>query len=141
MVARDGSSSGEAVSPRSLPMVRPALWIPHKLPPIVCLKCFLKLPCVFAGLSAELQTVLQMMLAPEPSERPTVSQLLALPSVRKHRWKRRMYLMAAETVLTLASLCQVIGPVNILNMNLLGLKRVAEHYQQSKASLAITVNY
>uniref|UniRef100_A0A3Q3CKD6 non-specific serine/threonine protein kinase n=1 Tax=Haplochromis burtoni TaxID=8153 RepID=A0A3Q3CKD6_HAPBU len=42
------------------------------------------LPTEFTnGLSEELQTVLQMMLAPEPSERPTVSELLALPSVRK----------------------------------------------------------
>ncbi|KAF0025401.1 hypothetical protein F2P81_022282 [Scophthalmus maximus] len=60
------------------------------------------------GLSTELQTVLQMMLAPEPSERPTVSELLDLPSVRKHRWKRRIYLMVTETVLTLASLFQLV---------------------------------
>ncbi|XP_041828942.1 membrane-associated tyrosine- and threonine-specific cdc2-inhibitory kinase [Melanotaenia boesemani] len=60
------------------------------------------------GLSVELQSILQMMLAPEPSERPTVSELLALPSIRKHRWKRRIYLMAAETILTLASLCQLV---------------------------------
>ncbi|XP_039991129.1 membrane-associated tyrosine- and threonine-specific cdc2-inhibitory kinase isoform X2 [Xiphias gladius] len=67
------------------------------------------LPSEFtSGLSTELQTVLQMMLAPEPSERPTVSELLALPSVRKHRWKRRIYLMVAETFLTLASFCQVV---------------------------------
>lgn len=81
----------------------------------------LKLPCVIAGLSEELQTVLRMMLAPEPSERPTVSELLALPSVRKRRWRRRIYLMAAETMLTLASLCQVTEPINPLNVNLLGL--------------------
>ncbi|XP_040922697.1 membrane-associated tyrosine- and threonine-specific cdc2-inhibitory kinase [Toxotes jaculatrix] len=67
------------------------------------------LPSEFtSGLSTELQTVLQMMLAPEPSDRPTVSELLALPSVRKHRWKRRIYLMVAETMLTLASLCQLV---------------------------------
>uniref|UniRef100_A0A672IW22 non-specific serine/threonine protein kinase n=1 Tax=Salarias fasciatus TaxID=181472 RepID=A0A672IW22_SALFA len=66
------------------------------------------LPLEFtSGLSAELQTVLRMMLAPEPSTRATVSELLALPSVRKRRWKRRLYLMVVETVLTLASLCQV----------------------------------
>lgn len=76
---------------------------------------------MIAGLSEELQTVLQMMLAPEPSERPTVSELLALPSVRKRRWRRRMYLMAAETMLTLASLCQVTESLNPLNINLLGL--------------------
>ncbi|XP_029954278.1 membrane-associated tyrosine- and threonine-specific cdc2-inhibitory kinase [Salarias fasciatus] len=65
------------------------------------------LPLEFtSGLSAELQTVLRMMLAPEPSTRATVSELLALPSVRKRRWKRRLYLMVVETVLTLASLCQ-----------------------------------
>uniref|UniRef100_UPI0037E9A7AB membrane-associated tyrosine- and threonine-specific cdc2-inhibitory kinase n=1 Tax=Semicossyphus pulcher TaxID=241346 RepID=UPI0037E9A7AB len=65
------------------------------------------LPSEFtSGLSAEFQTVLRMMLAPQPSDRPTVSELLALPSVWKHRWKRCIYLMVTETVLTLASLCQ-----------------------------------
>uniref|UniRef100_A0A3B5KRY3 non-specific serine/threonine protein kinase n=1 Tax=Xiphophorus couchianus TaxID=32473 RepID=A0A3B5KRY3_9TELE len=60
------------------------------------------LPSEFTnGLSVELQSVLRMMLAPQPSERPTVSQLLALPCVRKRRWKRRIYLMVAETMLTL----------------------------------------
>lgn len=61
----------------------------------------------FPGLSPELQTVLRMMLAPDPSERPTASELLALPSVWKHSWRRRIYLYIAETTLTLASLCQV----------------------------------
>ncbi|XP_029384023.1 membrane-associated tyrosine- and threonine-specific cdc2-inhibitory kinase [Echeneis naucrates] len=61
-----------------------------------------------SGLSSELQVVLQMMLAPEPSERPTVSELLALPSVRKRRWKRRIYLALAEAMVTLASLCQLV---------------------------------
>ncbi|XP_042363529.1 membrane-associated tyrosine- and threonine-specific cdc2-inhibitory kinase [Plectropomus leopardus] len=65
------------------------------------------LPSEFTSvLSTELQTVLQTMLAPEPSERPTVSELLSVPSVRKQRWKRRIYLMVAETTLTLVSLCQ-----------------------------------
>ncbi|MEQ2180184.1 hypothetical protein GOODEAATRI_033106, partial [Goodea atripinnis] len=59
-------------------------------------------------LSVELQSVLRMMLAPEPSERPTVSELLALPSVRKRRWKRHIYLMVAETMLTLVSFCRVL---------------------------------
>lgn len=71
----------------------------------------------FAGLSTQLQTVLRMMLAPEPSERPTVSELLALPSVWKHRWKRRIYLMVAETVLTLASVCQVLCSINLLHLH------------------------
>ncbi|XP_037319165.2 membrane-associated tyrosine- and threonine-specific cdc2-inhibitory kinase isoform X2 [Pungitius pungitius] len=67
------------------------------------------LPSEFtSGLSAELQSVLRMMLAPEPSERPTVSELLALPSVRKHRWKRRIHLLVAETALTLVSFCQLV---------------------------------
>ncbi|XP_054624236.1 membrane-associated tyrosine- and threonine-specific cdc2-inhibitory kinase isoform X2 [Dunckerocampus dactyliophorus] len=65
------------------------------------------LPQVTRGLSADLQSVLQMMLAPEPSERPTVSELLALPSVRKHRWKRRVYLLFAETMLTWMLLWQL----------------------------------
>ncbi|XP_024140906.1 membrane-associated tyrosine- and threonine-specific cdc2-inhibitory kinase [Oryzias melastigma] len=65
------------------------------------------LPSEFAnGLSTELQSVLRMMLAPEPSQRPTASDLLSLPSVRKHRWKRRWSLMFAEAMLTLVSLCQ-----------------------------------
>nr|CBN81397.1 Membrane-associated tyrosine-and threonine-specific cdc2-inhibitory kinase [Dicentrarchus labrax] len=67
------------------------------------------LPSEFtSGLSTELQTVLRMMLAPEPSERPTVSELLALPSVWKHSWKRRIYLMVTEATLTLVSLCQLV---------------------------------
>ncbi|TNN51690.1 hypothetical protein EYF80_038102 [Liparis tanakae] len=49
-----------------------------------------------------------MMLAPEPSDRPKVSELLALPSIRKHRWRRRVYLLVAETTLTLVSFCQVV---------------------------------
>lgn len=52
--------------------------------------------------------MLRMMLAPEPSDRPTVSELLALPVVRKERWKRRMFLMGAEMTLTLTSFCQVL---------------------------------
>ncbi|XP_034426231.1 membrane-associated tyrosine- and threonine-specific cdc2-inhibitory kinase [Hippoglossus hippoglossus] len=67
------------------------------------------LPSEFtSSLSTELQTVLKMMLVPEPSERPTVAELLALPSVRKHRWKRRIYLVVTETLLTLTSLCQLV---------------------------------
>lgn len=61
----------------------------------------------FAGLSGELQSVLQMMLNPNPSERPTVSELLSLPSVWKYRWKRRIYLFLTEAAQTLASICQV----------------------------------
>ncbi|XP_014856046.1 PREDICTED: membrane-associated tyrosine- and threonine-specific cdc2-inhibitory kinase [Poecilia mexicana] len=67
------------------------------------------LPSEFTnGLSVELQSVLRMMLDPEPNERPTISQLLALPCVRKRRWKRRIYLMVAETMLTVVSFCQFV---------------------------------
>ncbi|XP_019963300.1 membrane-associated tyrosine- and threonine-specific cdc2-inhibitory kinase [Paralichthys olivaceus] len=67
------------------------------------------LPSEFtSSLSTELQAVLKMMLVPEPSERPTVAELLALPSVRKHRWKRRIHLVVTETVLTLTTLCQLV---------------------------------
>uniref|UniRef100_A0A1A8LL14 non-specific serine/threonine protein kinase n=1 Tax=Nothobranchius pienaari TaxID=704102 RepID=A0A1A8LL14_9TELE len=67
------------------------------------------LPSEFTnGLSVELQSVLRMMLTPEPSERPTVFELLALPSVRKHRWKRRVYLLVAEAMLTLVSMCRMV---------------------------------
>lgn len=67
------------------------------------------LPLEFtSGLSDELQTVLRMMLVPEPSARATVSELLALPSVRRKKWKRCIYLMVVEAMLTLASLCQLV---------------------------------
>lgn len=71
--------------------------------------CFFLFNCLFtfAGLSGELQSVLQMMLNPNPSERPTVSELLSLPSVWKYRWKRRIYLFLTEAAQTLASICQV----------------------------------
>ncbi|XP_029977421.1 membrane-associated tyrosine- and threonine-specific cdc2-inhibitory kinase [Sphaeramia orbicularis] len=59
------------------------------------------------GLSVELQTVLRMMLAPEPLQRLTVSELLSLPAVRKRRWKRRIYLVLTEAVLALTSICQL----------------------------------
>ncbi|KAM9716045.1 membrane-associated tyrosine- and threonine-specific cdc2-inhibitory kinase [Menidia menidia] len=60
------------------------------------------------GLSAELLSVLKMMLAPEPSDRPTVSELLSLPSVRKRRLKRNIHLLVTETLLMLASLCKFV---------------------------------
>lgn len=66
------------------------------------------LPTKFTnGLSSELQTVLQMMMAPEPAQRPTVAELLSLPCVKKRQWKRHIYLMITETVLALTSLCQM----------------------------------
>ncbi|KAJ0060597.1 hypothetical protein NL108_016586, partial [Boleophthalmus pectinirostris] len=66
------------------------------------------LPAEFTSgsLSPEFQTVLKLMLTPEPSKRPTVSELLSLPCVRKRRWKRRIYLTVTETVLALIFLCQ-----------------------------------
>ncbi|XP_068610728.1 membrane-associated tyrosine- and threonine-specific cdc2-inhibitory kinase [Brachionichthys hirsutus] len=65
------------------------------------------LPTEFTrGLSAELQTILGMMLAPDPSVRPKVSELLSIPSVWKHRWKRQIYLTVVEAALTLVSVCQ-----------------------------------
>ncbi|XP_077482508.1 membrane-associated tyrosine- and threonine-specific cdc2-inhibitory kinase [Stigmatopora argus] len=67
-----------------------------------------RLPEVAKGLSADLQKVLEMMLIPEPRGRPTVPELLALPSVRKRRWKRRAYLWLAETIFTLVLFCQVV---------------------------------
>uniref|UniRef100_UPI003AB0BAC9 membrane-associated tyrosine- and threonine-specific cdc2-inhibitory kinase n=1 Tax=Centroberyx gerrardi TaxID=166262 RepID=UPI003AB0BAC9 len=67
------------------------------------------LPSEFTNaLSTELQTVLRMMLAPEPSERATVTELLCLPSVRRHRWRRRISLLLSEAMLTLTSLCQLV---------------------------------
>ncbi|XP_008312267.1 membrane-associated tyrosine- and threonine-specific cdc2-inhibitory kinase [Cynoglossus semilaevis] len=65
-------------------------------------------PEVTDGLSAELQRILHMMLAPKPSDRPSVSELLAFPSIRRHRWKRRIYLLFTESLLTLTSICQLV---------------------------------
>uniref|UniRef100_A0A3B4AMY1 non-specific serine/threonine protein kinase n=1 Tax=Periophthalmus magnuspinnatus TaxID=409849 RepID=A0A3B4AMY1_9GOBI len=66
------------------------------------------LPAEFtSGLSPEFQRILKVMLAPEPSKRPTVLELLSLPCVKKQRWKRRIYLTIVETVLALVFLCQV----------------------------------
>ncbi|KAM4595942.1 membrane-associated tyrosine- and threonine-specific cdc2-inhibitory kinase-like, partial [Polymixia lowei] len=60
------------------------------------------LPTEFtSALSTELQTVLRMMLAPEPSERATVSDLLSLPSVRRRRWRRCVSLLLHEAMLML----------------------------------------
>ncbi|KAM6951159.1 membrane-associated tyrosine- and threonine-specific cdc2-inhibitory kinase [Aplochiton taeniatus] len=65
------------------------------------------LPSEFTNaLSTELQTVLKMMLVPEPSERATVPQLTSLPSVVRHRWRRRAHLLLCETMLALVTLCQ-----------------------------------
>ncbi|KAF3704441.1 Membrane-associated tyrosine- and threonine-specific cdc2-inhibitory kinase [Channa argus] len=88
------------------------------------------LPSEFtSGLSTDLQTVLQMMLSPEPSKRPTVSELLALPCVRKHRLKRLIYLTVTETALALTSLCQLVvcfGCKVLSSLNLSFLPRWTE---------------
>nr|XP_029485571.1 membrane-associated tyrosine- and threonine-specific cdc2-inhibitory kinase isoform X2 [Oncorhynchus nerka] len=68
-----------------------------------------RLPAEFTnGLSVELQTVLRMMLAPEQSVRATVPELLTLPVVRRHRWRRHVSLFLRETLLTLVTFCQSI---------------------------------
>lgn len=65
------------------------------------------LPTEFTNvLSSELQMVLKIMLAPEPSERASVLQLLSLPSVRRRMWRRQFSLLLQETALLLASLYQ-----------------------------------
>ncbi|XP_041740036.2 membrane-associated tyrosine- and threonine-specific cdc2-inhibitory kinase [Coregonus clupeaformis] len=67
------------------------------------------LPAEFTNaLSVELQTVLRMMLAPEVSVRATVPELLNLPVVRRHRWRRHVSLLLRETLLTLVTFCQSI---------------------------------
>lgn len=109
MEERAGNSSGKAASPQSSPVVRSTLCKVFINDCIIFIS-ILTMSIWSAGLSAELQAVLRMMLAPEPSERPTVSELLSLPSVRKHRWMRRIYLVVAETTLTLLSFCQVVCP-------------------------------
>ncbi|XP_010902152.2 membrane-associated tyrosine- and threonine-specific cdc2-inhibitory kinase isoform X1 [Esox lucius] len=83
------------------------------------------LPSEFTNaLSVELQTVLRMMLAPEPSVRATVPELLSLPVIRRHMWRRRISLLLHETLLTLVCLCQSIvshgwGLISSLNLPLL----------------------
>uniref|UniRef100_A0A3B4AKV0 non-specific serine/threonine protein kinase n=1 Tax=Periophthalmus magnuspinnatus TaxID=409849 RepID=A0A3B4AKV0_9GOBI len=77
------------------------------------------LPAEFtSGLSPEFQRILKVMLAPEPSKRPTVLELLSLPCVKKQRWKRRIYLTIVETVLALVFLCQVCCLHNIETLNI-----------------------
>ncbi|KAL6474927.1 hypothetical protein MHYP_G00159670 [Metynnis hypsauchen] len=67
------------------------------------------LPSEFTnGLSPDLQDVLRLMLAPEPRDRATVQQLLALPSVRKHRWRRQVSLWLRESWLSILTLTQFI---------------------------------
>ncbi|XP_023646832.1 membrane-associated tyrosine- and threonine-specific cdc2-inhibitory kinase [Paramormyrops kingsleyae] len=65
------------------------------------------LPTEFTNvLSSELQSVLKMMLAPEPSARATVLQLLTLPAVRRQRLKRQVSLFLLESLLFFFSFCQ-----------------------------------
>ncbi|XP_064180639.1 membrane-associated tyrosine- and threonine-specific cdc2-inhibitory kinase [Anguilla rostrata] len=67
------------------------------------------LPSEFVnGLSGDLQSVLRMMLSPDPSKRATVPQLLALPVVRRQRWRRQVSLLLTESLLFLFSLCQTV---------------------------------
>ncbi|KAJ8414202.1 hypothetical protein AAFF_G00050720 [Aldrovandia affinis] len=58
------------------------------------------------ALSSELQSVLRMMLSPDPSARATVPQLLALSVVRRQRWRRKVSLLLTESLLFLFSFCQ-----------------------------------
>lgn len=69
---------------------------------------------VCLALSPALQHVLRLMLAPEPRDRATVEQLLSLPSVRKHRWRRQLSLRLRETWLSLLTLSQVTTSVCML---------------------------
>ncbi|KPP62787.1 membrane-associated tyrosine- and threonine-specific cdc2-inhibitory kinase-like [Scleropages formosus] len=59
-----------------------------------------------SGLSADLRSVLKVMLLPDPMERATVSQLLALPVVRRQKLKRQVSLFLAESLLILFSFCK-----------------------------------
>ncbi|KAG5263076.1 hypothetical protein AALO_G00282260 [Alosa alosa] len=70
------------------------------------------LPSEFTnGLSPELQRVLRLMLAPEPCGRPSAERLLALPSVRKHSWRRHICLLLHESLHTLLSYSQSVVSV------------------------------
>ncbi|KAL4617777.1 membrane-associated tyrosine- and threonine-specific cdc2-inhibitory kinase-like [Arapaima gigas] len=65
------------------------------------------LPSEFtSGLSSNLQSVLKMMLVPDPTARATVSQLLELPVVRRHGLRRQVSLFLAESVHALSSICK-----------------------------------
>ncbi|KAI5102945.1 membrane-associated tyrosine- and threonine-specific cdc2-inhibitory kinase isoform X1, partial [Silurus meridionalis] len=83
------------------------------------------LPSEFTNaLSPELQCVLRLMLAPEPRDRATVEQLLSLPSIRKHRWRRQLSLCLKESWLSLLTLSQFVfsalfGLLSSLNLPLI----------------------
>ncbi|XP_062859340.1 membrane-associated tyrosine- and threonine-specific cdc2-inhibitory kinase isoform X2 [Trichomycterus rosablanca] len=65
------------------------------------------LPSEFTNaLSPELQRVLRLMLAPAPRDRATVEQLLSLPSVQKHRWRRQLFLHLRESWLSVLGVGQ-----------------------------------
>ncbi|KAK3528957.1 hypothetical protein QTP70_014135, partial [Hemibagrus guttatus] len=67
------------------------------------------LPSEFTNaLSMELQHVLRLMLAPDPRDRASVEQLLSLPSVRKHSWRRQLSLRVREGWLSLLTLGQYV---------------------------------
>ncbi|XP_026864966.2 membrane-associated tyrosine- and threonine-specific cdc2-inhibitory kinase [Electrophorus electricus] len=67
------------------------------------------LPSEFTNdLSPELQCVLRLMLAPDPRDRATAEQLLALPSVRNHRWRRRLSLQRRESWLSVLTFVQCV---------------------------------
>lgn len=83
------------------------------------------LPSEFTScLSVELQVVLKMMLAPEPGDRPSVPQLLSLPSVRRRRWRRSLLLFLTEAALNLLSLYQWAVSIGWRLVSLVGVASV-----------------
>ncbi|XP_030630878.1 membrane-associated tyrosine- and threonine-specific cdc2-inhibitory kinase [Chanos chanos] len=86
------------------------------------------LPTEFTNaLSTELQCVLRLMLAPEPRDRATVEELLALPSVQKHRWRRQVSLYLRESLLSLLNLCQSLLSAGWKLLSYLNLPFVPDH--------------
>ncbi|XP_060719792.1 membrane-associated tyrosine- and threonine-specific cdc2-inhibitory kinase [Tachysurus vachellii] len=80
------------------------------------------LPSEFTNaLSPELQHVLRLMLAPDPRDRASVEQLLSLPSIRKHRWRRQLSLRLRESWLSLLTLGQYIFSALISLLSYLNL--------------------
>ncbi|XP_028823647.1 membrane-associated tyrosine- and threonine-specific cdc2-inhibitory kinase [Denticeps clupeoides] len=66
-----------------------------------------ELPLEFtSALSPDLQKVLRLMLASEPKNRPTVDELLALPSVQKQCWRRWVTLLLRESLQAVLSCTQ-----------------------------------
>lgn len=87
------------------------------------------LPSPFTNaLSPELQSVLRLMLTPDPHKRPSAKELLDMRPVRAHSWRRRICLAISEAAHTLIALTQSMVSVGwglLSSLNLPFLPRCA----------------